>query len=99
MRMPFVVRVLCVVLVFATVFAFELLVSASPPQTQRGIIADDFRKARPKSAKPVKPSGPAGRTSPEYTPATPITQPFGPNALKVGLTIWKMEQVFGTTFT
>ena len=97
MMMPFVLRVLCVVLVFSMVFTFELLASTSLPQTQRGLVADDFRKARPKSTKPVKTSGHAGRTSPRYTPATPIAQPFGPNAVQVGLTIWKMERVLGFT--
>lgn len=104
MRMPFVARVLCGVLVFATTFTFELLASASPPQTQRGVVSDDFkddfRKARPQSTKPVKTSGHAGRTPPpKYTAAIPITQSFGPNAVQVGLTIWRIERVFGTTFT
>ena len=103
MRMPFVVRVLCVVLVLSMVLTFELLASASPQQTQRGVVSDDFkedfRKARPQSTKPIKTSGHAGRMPPRYTPATPITQSFGPNAVKVGLTIWRIERVFETTFT
>lgn len=103
MRMPFVLRVLCVVLVFAIALTFEFLASAGPPQTQRGVVSDDFkndlRKARPEPKKQVKTSGHSGGTSPKYTPATPIVQPFGPNAVQVGLTIWKMERVFGTTLT
>lgn len=102
MKMPFVLRVLCVVLVFATAFSFELLASVTQPQTQRGVVSDDFtnefKKARPQSTKPGKTSG-HGRTSPKYTPATPLVQPFGPNAVRVGLTIWKLERVLGTTFT
>ena len=96
-------RVLCVVLVFVMAFTFELLVSATPPQTKRGVVSDDFKdefkKARRESKKPVKTSGHAGRPSPKYTSVTPIVQPFGPNAVRVGLTVWKLERVFGTTLT
>lgn len=101
MRMPFVLRVLCVVLVFA--IAFELLASAGPPQNKRDVVSDDFkndlRKARPESNQPKKTSGHSGGTSSKYTPATPIVQPLGPNAVRVGLTVWKLERVFGTTLS
>lgn len=100
MKMPFVPRVLCLVLLLSITLTFEFLASASPQETLRTIVSDDFTKARPKPRKRVKPAGHPGRASRKYyTPSTPIFQPLALNALQVGLTVWKVERVVGTTFT
>lgn len=100
MRMPFVLRMLCFVLLLSITLTFELFVSAGPQETLRTIVSDDFTKARPKPRKPGRSSGHSGRKSRKhYTSSTPIVQPFGLNILQVGLTVWKVDRIVGTTFT